>query len=207
MTPYVSPLREAQAAQTRVRVLEAAATVFSERGYSGTSMAEVARHAGVSAETVKQHGPKAALLLSAFGHAFTRATDDTPLHLRSDLQSLRDLSDELFLEGWIRFVADGYARSARLWPRVLEAGASDPEVGERLTALQANRRSDMESIVAHLRDLGMCTSSRDDGDLATMVSFFISPESYTQLVDDGGMTLEQYCEWTERTIRRVILVD
>lgn len=207
MGRYVSPLREAQAAQTRLRVLDAAVAVFGERGYSGASMARIAKEAGVSSETVKQHGPKAALLIAAFGHAFTRAIDDTPLHLRDDLQVLRDLPDEEFLDAWMVFVADGYARAARLWPRVLEAAASDPDVGARLALLQANRRSDMESVITLLRERGMCRSSRDDGELASMISFLISPEGYTQLVDEGGMSLEAYREWIVRAVKRLILDD
>lgn len=207
MGRYVSPLREAQAAQTRLRILDAAVAVFGERGYSGASMAQIAKQAGVSAETVKQHGPKAALLIAAFGHAFTRAVDDAPLHLRDDLQILRDQADEEFLDAWMAFVADGYARSARLWPRVLEAAASDPDVGARLEQLQANRRSDMESVIALLRERGMCRSSRDDADLASMLSFLISPEAYTQLVDEGGLSQDAYRDWIVHTIERVILTD
>lgn len=207
MTPYVSPLREAQAAQTRLRILDAAVDVFGERGYSGTSLAQIAKEAGVSVETVKQNGPKSALLIAAFGHAFTHAVDDTPLHLRDDLQELRDLPDQEFLAGWMSFVAEGYKRSARLWPRVLDAAAGDPDVGERLASLQANRRSDMESVIALLRSRGMCRSPRDDGELASMLSFLVSPESYTQLVEEADMSMDLYREWIVRTIERVILAD
>ena len=80
--PYVSPLREAQAAQTRLRVLEAAASVFGSSGYSGTSLPAIAAEAGVSLETVKQNGPKAALLLASFDQAFSGAEGDGPLHFR-----------------------------------------------------------------------------------------------------------------------------
>ncbi|GAA2239935.1 hypothetical protein GCM10010401_10630 [Rarobacter faecitabidus] len=207
MTPYISPLREAQAAQTRRRVLDAAVAVFSEKGYSGASLALIAKRADVSVETVKQHGPKAPLLIAAFGHAFTRAVDDTPLHQRSDLENLRSLPDDEFLPGWMAFVAEGYERSARLWPRVLEAAAVDPAVGTRLASLQANRRSDMESVIAHLRDRGLCRSSRDDGELASVISFLISPESYTQLVDEGGMSQDTYRDWIVHAIERLILTD
>ena len=50
--PYRSPLREAQAAATRTRILDAALDTFLERGYAGTSVAAIARAAGVSPETV-----------------------------------------------------------------------------------------------------------------------------------------------------------
>jgi AcrR family transcriptional regulator len=49
---YNSPLRAGQAEQTRLRVLEAAYGLFVERGYAGTTIAQVAREARVSSETI-----------------------------------------------------------------------------------------------------------------------------------------------------------
>lgn len=64
--PYRSDLRASQAAQTRVRVLTAAAAEFARRGYGGTSIPSIATAAGVSPETVKMQGSKHELLLAAF---------------------------------------------------------------------------------------------------------------------------------------------
>ena len=50
--PYRSPKRQAQAAQTRARMLQAAAELFAERGYVRTTVADVARQAGVSEPNV-----------------------------------------------------------------------------------------------------------------------------------------------------------
>jgi AcrR family transcriptional regulator len=49
---YHSPLRAAQAEQTRRRVLEAARRLFVQRGYAGTTVAAVADAAAVSPETI-----------------------------------------------------------------------------------------------------------------------------------------------------------
>jgi AcrR family transcriptional regulator len=205
MAGYVSPLREAQAAATRRRILDAAAVAFSASGYAGTSLAQIARTAGVSVETVKQNGPKAALLLAAFGHAFTGTEDETPLHQRPSLDGIRALSDEAFLPGWLQFVAEANGRVARLWPRLLEAALVDTEVGTRITALQHNRRLDMESVIALLRERGLCRSPRDDAELAGAVSFLISPESYDQLVLESGWSPETYLGWLIEAVERLIL--
>lgn len=60
---YVSSLRTEQAATTRRRILEAAAACFTESGYSGTSLADIATRAGVSPATVKNNSPKRELIL------------------------------------------------------------------------------------------------------------------------------------------------
>src|SRR5262245_26084593 len=49
---YRSPLREAQAAATRARILDAALQELSAGGYAATSVAAIAKAAGVSPETI-----------------------------------------------------------------------------------------------------------------------------------------------------------
>lgn len=62
---YTSPLREEAAARTRERVLRAAAELFAEGGYARTSVAAIARAAGVAVNTVYTSvGGKSALLLA-----------------------------------------------------------------------------------------------------------------------------------------------
>lgn len=205
--PYVSPLREAQAAQTRLRVLEAAASVFGSSGYSGTSLPAIAAEAGVSLETVKQNGPKAALLLASFDQAFSGAEGDGPLHFRELGAQAAALQGEEMLTFHLGFVAEANARVARLWPRILDAAAGDAEVGRRLEQLQHNRRFDMLSSIREYRSKGLCHSARPDAELADELSFLISPESYTQLVVDAKWSMTRYREWMVRAVRRLILED
>ncbi len=49
---YHSPLRQEQALATRTRILDAALTLFGKQGYGATTIAAIAREAGVVAETV-----------------------------------------------------------------------------------------------------------------------------------------------------------
>src|SRR4051812_31332937 len=50
--PYRSPLRKAQADATRQRIVAAGLALFAAGGYPGTSVAAIARAAGVSPETI-----------------------------------------------------------------------------------------------------------------------------------------------------------
>ena len=49
---YHSPLRQEQALATRNRILDAALELFGRQGYGATSIAAIAREAGVVAETI-----------------------------------------------------------------------------------------------------------------------------------------------------------
>ena len=62
----MADIRTRAGEQTRRRLLEAAATAFSRRGYHGTATAEIAAAAGVSEPTLFKHfGSKQALLVAA----------------------------------------------------------------------------------------------------------------------------------------------
>jgi AcrR family transcriptional regulator len=64
---YDSPLREAQTAETRRRILQAAAEELVRFGYAKASVAGIATTAGVSRETVYHLvGGKAALLKAVY---------------------------------------------------------------------------------------------------------------------------------------------
>lgn len=204
---YSSPLRAAQAEQTRHRILDAAIVAFCESGYSGASLARIAGEAGVSLETVKQHGPKAALLLAAFGKAFTGQDGEAPLHARAELDHIRALPNDTFVAGWVSYVAEANARIAQLWPRVLEAALTDEEVHERVAITQHNRGLDMAAVVAALRERGMCHSARPDAELADVISFVISPEGYTRLVLECGWSEGAYQWWMVDAIDRLVLAQ
>lgn len=55
--PGVAPRRRLTSEQRRQRVVEAAVAVFAERGYSGASVLDVARRAGITKATLYDHFP------------------------------------------------------------------------------------------------------------------------------------------------------
>jgi AcrR family transcriptional regulator len=60
------------AAETRDRLLDAAARVFAKRGYDGTRVADIAAAAGVSNGALYAHFPSKAELLTGALHAHGR---------------------------------------------------------------------------------------------------------------------------------------
>ena len=73
MTNAPRPDRERNPARTRQRVLDAAETLFAERGYSGTSLNDVGAEAGVSRGTPGYFfGSKASLYQAVIDRCFER---------------------------------------------------------------------------------------------------------------------------------------
>ncbi|WP_448231583.1 TetR/AcrR family transcriptional regulator [Microbacterium lacticum] len=117
--PYRSALRSAQAAQTRHRVLDAAARLFATRGYHATTFAAIAAEAGVSAETVKAGGSKSALLIAAFEMRFA-GTESAPSLTDTEAGAgLMDLPDDLVLDAIVERTVAANARAYALWTVLL----------------------------------------------------------------------------------------
>jgi AcrR family transcriptional regulator len=205
MSPYVSPLRSSQAAETRARILTAAANRFATVGYAGTSLAEIAAEAGVSVETVKLNGPKRALLLGAFDQAFAGAEGEGAIHERDLGKQLMDAPSDRLLAGYLDFVTAANARASLLWLTFQTAAMSDPLIQEALDGVQKRRRSDFAESVKLFRARGMITADRPDRELADALSFLVSPSSYLELVTGSGWSVKRYKEWLAETIERVIL--
>lgn len=203
---YRSELRAEQAAQTRRKVLDAAATRFSAGGYAGTSLADIAKEAGVSVETVKLTGPKRELLVGAFEQTFAVTEGEGPLIERGEPQIIFASEDnDEFLEGLVRFIAEANRRANRLWTCYHSAAASDPLIAKSLAELFERRRTEFNLVIAGLAARGMLEGDADHAELADAASFLISPESYTQLVEQSGWSMERYIDWLLVAARRMIL--
>lgn len=87
---YDSSRRRAQARETQQAVLRAAHDLFIAQGYGRTTMADVARSAGVSVETVyAAFGTKAGLLHRAWDVTIGGDDQDVPYHERPEVRAVR----------------------------------------------------------------------------------------------------------------------
>ena len=83
---YSSTLRADQARQTRRRIVDAAAELFAEYGYAGTTIDAVATAAGVSRKTVFDSvGGKAQLMKLAYDFAIVGDDEPVPLADRPEI--------------------------------------------------------------------------------------------------------------------------
>lgn len=205
MTPsptrtYRSELRAQQAAQTRERVVAAATELFSTQGFQATTLAGIARTAGVSVETVKTSASKAELLLAAFERAFA-GEEGAPSLADADIAAgVVDLPDTAFVDGVVATIAAANARAHRVWTVLLGAALSDATVDGALSGMLQRRRADFRLLVAELGRRGIRPVDDADG-LADELSFALSPEGFQQLVAQSGWSEERYRAWLTARVR------
>ncbi|MDM4762852.1 helix-turn-helix domain-containing protein [Galbitalea sp. SE-J8] len=201
--PYRSALREEHAAATRARVLDAAAECFTETGYQGTSLAAIARRAGVSVDTVQATGAKRDLLLGAFERTFvgveTRDITRGDTHV-ARLIGIEDPREMLAAMNAETVAATGRVRA--LWWAFRGAAASDEGVQEILHGLLERRHRDFRAFVDVLRGKGVVIP---DGErVAVEAELALAPETYAHFVDDHGWTQERYRDWAVERVAALV---
>lgn len=203
---YESPLRSAQAAQTRQRILDSAIRCFSAGGYVGTTLADIAADAGVSVETVQAQGPKSALLLSAFEKAFARSEGQDSIFDRPEIvertSSQADAID--FVRGVCHFLARAAARSTRLWLAFYHAASMDPTIKASYDALTSRIRVDSLRLVTMVADRGAIRTDRSPQRIADELQVLFLPFPYEGLVEGAGWTLEEYAAYLFDNARRIL---
>jgi AcrR family transcriptional regulator len=200
---YSSPLREADAAATRARIVEAAGLLFVRDGYAATPMKAIAAEAGVSVQTVNLHGPKHALLIAAFELAFAGDEGRQPLAERPALQAIIAEPDtDRAIDAYAAFLAEANERAAGII-RALTL-ASDADEGARAVAhdLEARRRRDMLLGAGFLAERGLIPAERIQW-AADQLGVITGPDAYLHLVVSCGWTRDAYERWVADGVRRL----
>lgn len=123
----------------RTQIIESAVAVFVERGYQATTMADIARHAGIGQGTLYRYVPsKRELLDLVFDYSVEELTAAVQPALQPDepLTSAADVTNRV--DATFAALSDTLDRRPELLSLVLvEAGAIDDELKMRVLGLEA----------------------------------------------------------------------
>jgi AcrR family transcriptional regulator len=203
---YRSPLRNAQAQETRRRIVDAAARCFRERGYSGTTVAQIAREASVSPESVAANGPKAALLLAAFEVTFTGREGTDPVSAREEMGRMLAIDDDdALLRAFADFALAIQRGGIGMWRALQDAASLDAGVEAMYRDLMERRRADHEQLAAALVARGTVRTDRTIAQLGASLALLSGFDPYQLMVRDFGWTDEEYLDWWVDSARRLLL--
>jgi AcrR family transcriptional regulator len=200
---YDSTRRRAQAQETRRRIIEAARSVFAERGYAGATIDAIAQAAGVAPETVfaafgNKRGILAGLVEVAVGG------DDRPIPLleRPGPQSVLEETDPVRqLRLFSQDISGILERVAPVFEILRTAAKTEPDIAELLRELLEARWRNLAVFARHLSLRKAMTQER----ATEMVWTLTSPEVFRLLTVDRGWTRERYAAWLEATLSRLLL--
>ena len=201
---YRSPRRDEQAAQTKERVLDAAAVLFLERGYEGASIAAIAVGAGVSEETVYARFGNKRTLLGELVRRGVRGADPRPVPEQEAPRALAAVSDQR--EQLRLFAADVVVRLERAAPLVgvvSAASRSEPELADLLARLHEHRLENLRVLIDALAANGRLRLPKDRA--VETVWALTSPELHQLLVRVRGWTRQRYVAWLSASLASLLL--
>lgn len=193
--------RDEYAEATWQAVVVAACELFSEAGYSRTTIQQIARRARVSPATVyAQCGGKQGLLKTLMD-AWTAG----PLvrEIIEACAAARSAADKL------QVLADGYVAiyeaSGDIIRIVTDAAAAAPGAAEFLETANARHHEALIEIVSQIRETGELRKELSDEDAARVIYYHFRFAQFKLAADDFGWGEDRARDWIRERVEIAIL--
>ncbi len=204
---YDSSRRLEQAAATRRAVLTAASELFIDRGYSATTIAEIAGRAQVSIDTVYATvGRKPALLRELVELAISGTEQPVPAEQRDYVIRIATASTaRAKLTSYAQAITAIQRRMAPIFVALRDAAATDHDCAALWTEIAERRAANMRLFAADLRGTGELRADLSDDQVADIIWSMNATEYWVLLVHERGWTSGQFEAWlTDAWIRLLV---
>jgi AcrR family transcriptional regulator len=202
--PYEGAARQARTRRTRAAVVEAARSLFVERGYAATTIEAISDRSDTPQATVyrlfssKLGILKAVLDVSVGGDDEAVAMADRP-QVRA---LLSDEDPKKQLAGFAALLREVMARVGPVHRILADAARSEEDAASLLAEIARQRHDGQRRIARSLARSGALRSGLRERDAADIVHALASPEVYGLLVLERGWSGERYKTWL-----RSVLID
>jgi AcrR family transcriptional regulator len=197
-------VRQARTRLARAAVVEAARTLFLERGYPATTIEAISDLADVPPATVyRLFSSKLGILKALLDVPIVGDNEATRLQDRPNARALlADPDPAIALSGFAGITRDVNTRSASVYRILFSAAGSDPQAAALLGEYTRQRQQGQGQIARSLARAGALRPKLRERDAADIIHALMSPEVYRLLVSDRGWPPERYEQWLKR-----ILID
>jgi len=198
--PYDRRLRDQRAAETRRRIIEVAIAEFAERGFTATTMSDLAALARVSVDTVYKNGPKVAILQAAVRVAIFGTESDRPIEDYEVGQRLLAARDAVEFSAVLVDAFRPIAAVGPLWAAVEAAADSNPDVASRRDELLAGATATLRTVVRVCGERGWLRGTLTETERVAALYSVGTPGSVQLALRDLSLTTEAYQGWMRRTV-------
>lgn len=194
---YHSPRRREQAEATRKEILDAAERLFLKDGYVATSMASIAKEAGVALKTVYLAFETKSGLLRALWHRNLRGgLEDVPvMDQKWFLEVIEEPDPATALRLNARNSRQVKSRIAPLGDVLLNATPADPDVKALSERIWSDFYDNQREVVMSLKRRKALKKGLSVERAADILWTLNHPRTYILLIQDRGWTAEQYERW------------
>ncbi|HEY6425681.1 MAG TPA: TetR/AcrR family transcriptional regulator [Acidimicrobiales bacterium] len=204
--PYVSALRQEQAARTRSSIVEAASELFVSAGYARTAIKDVATRAGVAPDTVYATFGNKVRVLTAVLDMRLAPGGEASIMDTAEPQAVRDEHDQLRqIHLFARDMAEISARIRPIFEVLRTASAVEPEVAQVFADMEQHRLAHMRQVARWLARRGPLKTSTDRA--GEIIWALASPDVGRMLCDVQGWSKAQHATWLEAMLVCALLPD
>jgi AcrR family transcriptional regulator len=196
---------------TRRRVEEAATRLFTERGYSATSMQAIADAAGVHVQTIYLAYRTKAAVLAACAARLVAGDEDPATHPSQrpwarTIQATPDAREKIAL--YVRHILDVAPRITPLTDVLRATAPSEPDAAAFLEHMERARREGPLQLLGPLASNGHLRDTLTPGDVADIVFALASPDTIRALTVRCGWDSERAAAWlTAALIHQLLGTD
>jgi AcrR family transcriptional regulator len=204
---YDATRRRQAADRTRAAILDAARTLFTERGYAATPMTAIADRAGVAVDTVyASAGRKPELARLLIETAISGTDQAIPAGQRDYVHAIQAAPDaDTKIAIYAAAVAAIAPRLAPVLAIIQQAARDEPELAALWIQIAERRAANMRLFVA---DLAAAAPLRLDLDEAADIVWATNAtELYQLLVSQRGWSPQRYEHFLADTWHRLLLAD
>ena len=198
------PARRGQARTrlARAAVIDAARTLFLERGYGTTTIEAISDLSDVPPATVyRLFSSKRGILKAILDVSIVGDAEAVPMADRPQVRALFDDPDpESRLAGLVAVTCDVNSRTAPIYRILADAANSDPDAAALLEDQNRQRQAGQGRIARSLARAGALRPGLRERDAVDLIYALLSPEVYRLLVLDRGWPPERYQRWLTQTV-------
>ncbi len=200
-------MTQARTRLARAAVVDAARTLFLERGYAATTVEAISELADVPAATVyRLFSSKHGILEALLDASIVGDHDDVPMAERPQVRELladRPAAEQL--AGFVAVAAEVNGRVAPIYRILTSAAAADPDAAALVDQLTRQRQEGQRLIARAFAAGGALRPGLRERDAADIVHALLSPELYRLLVVDRGWAAKRYQRWLIETLAAQLL--
>ena len=201
---YDGAARQARTRRTRAAVVEAAQSLFVERGYAATTIEAISDRSDTPQATVyRLFSSKLGILKALLDVSIGGDDRAMPMADRPQVRALLSDADPANqLTGFAALLREIMARVGPVHRVLADAARSDQDAAALLTEIARQRHEGQQGIARSLARSGALRPGLSERDAADVIHALASPEVYGLLVTDRGWSGERYETWL-----RSILTD
>lgn len=198
-------MQVADQARTRLArraVVDAARTLFLDRGYGATTIDAISERSDIPSATVyRLFGSKLGILKALLDVSIVGDDEAVAMADRPEVRSLlADPDPTERLAGFVHLAAQINQRTVTIYRILVSAAASQPDAAALLDELARQRQEGQGQIARSLAGADVLAPGVRQRDAADIIHALLSPEVYGLLVVDRGWPIGRYESWLAGTL-------